>query len=146
MLTIYFQTTNDLLDPNPFILKHSKKITPVLSDNLFRKKLYETPKKYIPALIDFHYKTCDEPSEFADHAIELLEVALDENKDVKFLKTLSFWGDTEKAKKYKRRTKYALAYLKKLNSPELNEANVFRFPFGGEKVVLADLFKQLIEL
>jgi len=146
MLTIYFQTTNDLLDPNPFILKHSNKITPALSDNLFRKKLYETPKKDIPALIDFHYKRCDEPTEFADHVIELLEVALDENEDVKFLKTLSFWGDPEKAKRYKRRTKYALEYLRKLNDPKLNEANTIRFPFNGEKVVLADLFRQLIEL
>jgi hypothetical protein len=97
-------------------------------------------------LIDFHYKRSDKPTEFADHVIELLEVALDEAKEIKFLKSLSFWGDPEKARKYKRRTKYALAYLKKLNDANLNEVNVFRFPFGGEKVVLADLFKQLIEL
>ncbi|MCK5366989.1 MAG: hypothetical protein KAQ62_00495 [Cyclobacteriaceae bacterium] len=78
--------------------------------------------------------------------IELLEVALDENKDIKFLKSLSFWGDPEKAKRYKRRMRYALAYLKILNDPEPNETNILRFPFNGEKVVLADLFKQLIEL
>ena len=146
MPTIYFQTTNNLDDPSPFVLKDSKKINPVLADNLFRKKLYETPKKDIPALIDYHYRRCDEPSEFGDHVIELLEVALDENSEVKFLKPLSFWGDAEKAKKYKRRTLYALEYLMKLNDPELNEANIFRLPFNGEKVVLADLFRQLIEL
>ena len=146
MPTIYFQTTNNLENPSPFVLKNSKKINPVLADNLFRKKLYETPKKDIPALIDYHYKRCDEPSEFADHVIELLEVALDENKDVKFLKSLSFWGDAEKAKRYKRRTLYALEYLRKLNDGELNETNVIRFPFNGEKNVLADLFRQLIEL
>ena len=101
MPTIYFQTTNNLDDPSPFVLKNSKKINPVLSDNLFWKKLYETHKKDIPALIDFHYRRCDEPSEFADHVIELLEVALDENSDVKFLKPLSFWGDAEKAKNLK---------------------------------------------
>ncbi|MCK5279810.1 MAG: hypothetical protein KAK04_14750, partial [Cyclobacteriaceae bacterium] len=42
--------------------------------------------------------------------------------------------------------RYALAYLKILNDPEPNETNILRFPFNGEKVVLADLFKQLIEL
>ena len=46
-----FQTTNDPSPPSPFILKHSKKITAVIADNFFRKKLYETPKKDIPALI-----------------------------------------------------------------------------------------------
>lgn len=117
-----------------------------MADNLFRKKLYETPKKDIPALIDFHYQRCEEPSEFADHVIELLEVALDESKDVKFFKILSFWGDPEKAKTYKRRTAYALEYLKRMNSPEPNDINSIRIPFNGEKVVLADLFKQLIEL
>ncbi len=146
MPRIYFQTTNDLSDPSPFILVHPKRINPVLADNLFRKKLYETPKKDISSLIDYHYKKCDEPTEFADHVIELLEVALDEADDVKFLKSLSFWGDTEKAKRYKRRTEYALEYLKKLNDSEPNEANIIRFPFNGEKVVLADLFRQLIEL
>ena len=146
MPKIYFQTTKDSSDQSPFILKHSKKIIPALADNLFRKKLYETPKKDIPALIDFHYQQCDEPSEFADHVIELLEVALDENADIKFLKSLSFWGDPEKAKRYKRRTEYALEYLKKLNDPNLNEANAIPFPFNGDKVVLADLFNQLIEL
>jgi hypothetical protein len=146
MPKIYFQTSQDPLEQSSYILKHSKKISPSLADNLFRKKLYETPKKDIPALIDFHYQRCDEPSEFADHAIELLEVALDENEDIKFLKSLSFWGDPEKAKRYKRRTEYALEYLRKLNSPNLNEANAIRFPFSGEKVVLADLFRQLIEL
>jgi hypothetical protein len=98
MPTNYFQATQDLLDPSPYILKHSKPAKAVLADNLFRKKLYETPKKDIPALIDFHYQRCDEPTEFADHVIELLEVALDENEDIKFLKSLSFWGDPEKAK------------------------------------------------
>jgi hypothetical protein len=98
MPTNYFQTTQDLLDPSPYILKHSKPAKAVLADNLFRKKLYETPKKDIPALIDYHYQRCDEPTEFADHVIELLEVALDENADIKFLKSLSFWGDPEKAK------------------------------------------------
>jgi len=146
MPTFHFLTTNNLDDPSPFVLKNSKRINPVLADNLFRKKLYETPKKDIPALIDYHYKRCDEPSEFADHVIELLEVALDENNDVKFLKSLSFWGDAEKAKRYKRRTLYALEYLRKLNDGELNETNVIRFPFNGEKNVLADLFRQLIEL
>lgn len=97
-------------------------------------------------MINFHYQRCDEPSEFADHVIELLEVALDENENVKFLKSLSFWGDPEKAKRYKRRTEYALEYLKKLNDSKPNEANIIRFPFNGEKVVLADLFRQLIEL
>ena len=142
----YFQTTQDQSDQSSYILKYAKKVTPILLDNLFRKKLYETPKKNIPALINYHYQRCDEPSEFADHVIELLEVALDENKDIKFFKSLSFWGDPEKAKKYKRRTKYALAYLKKLNDSNLNEANAIRLPFNGEKVVLADLFSQLIEL
>jgi hypothetical protein len=145
-MTNYFQTTQVLSDPNPFILKHPKVLNEVLADNLFRKKQYETPKKDIPKLLDFHNKRCDEPTEFADHVIELLEVALDEAKDVKYLKSLSFWGDPEKAKRYKRRTKYALEYLKLLNDPEPNEANIFRFPFSGEKVVLADLFRQLIEL
>ena len=145
-MTSYFQTTLDFDDPSPFILKHPKIPNAVLADNLFRKKLYETPKKDIPALLDFHYKQSDEPTEFADHAIELLEVALDESKAVKFLKSLSFWGDPEKAKRYKRRTKYALKYLKLLNDPESNEANIIRFPFNGDKVVLADLFRQLIEL
>lgn len=78
--------------------------------------------------------------------IELLEVALDENEKIKFLKSLSFWGDSEKAKRYKRRTDYALQYLRKLQDTEPNEANIIRFPFNGEKVVLADLFNQLIEL
>ena len=146
MPIIYFQTTNDLSDPSPFILKHAKNINSVLADNLFRKKLYETPKKDIPKLLDFHFKRCDEPNEFADHVIELLEVALDEVKDVKYLKSLSFWGDPEKAKRYKLRSKYALEYLKLLKDPEANEANIIRFPFNGEKVVLADLFRQLIEL
>jgi len=146
MPKIYFQTTQDLSDQSSHILKHAKTITPTLADNLFRKKLYETPKKDIPALIDFHYQRCDEPTEFADHVIELLEVALDENADIKFLKSLSFWGDPEKAKRYKRRTAYALEYLRKINEPNLNDANVIRFPFNGDKVVLADLFRQLIDL
>jgi hypothetical protein len=146
MPNLIFQTTKNLNDPSRFIIKHAKTPSPVLANNLFRKKLYETPKKDIPALLDFHYRRCDEPSEFADHVIELLEVALDENEDVKFLKSLSFWGDPEKAKRYKRRTAYALDYLNRLNDPEPNEANIFRFPFNGEKVVLADLFRQLIEL
>ena len=146
MPTNYFQTTQDPLDQSPFILKHSKSINSRLADNLFRKKLYETSKKDIPALLDFHYRRCDEPSEFADHVIELLEVSLDENEDIKFLKSLSFWGDPEKAKRYKRRTAYALEYLRKLNDKQPNEANIIRFPFNGEKVVLADLFRQLIEL
>ena len=30
--------------------------------------------------------------------------------------------------------------------PEPNEANIIRLPFSGEKVVLADLFRQLLEL
>jgi len=142
----YFQTTQDPLGQSPYILKHSKSINSRLADNLFRKKLYETPKKDIPVLIDFHYQRCDEPSEFADHLIELLEVSLDENEDIKFLKSLSFWGDPEKARRYKRRTEYALEYLKKINNPEANEFNTIRFPFNGEKVVLADLFNQLINL
>ena len=146
MDAVYFQTTQDLADPSLYILKHSKVPGSILADNLFRKKLYETPKKDIPALLDYHYKRCDEPSEFADHVIELLEVALDENQDIKFLKSLSFWGDPEKAKRYKRRTAYALEYLRKMNDPEPNEANIIRFPFNGEKVVLADLFSQLIAL
>ena len=146
MPTNYFQTTQDPLDQSPYILKHSKSINSRLADNLFRKKLYETSKKDIPALLDFHYRRCDEPSEFADHVIELLEVSLDENEDIKFLKSLSFWGDPEKAKRYKRRTAYALEYLRKLNDKQPNEANIIRFPFNGEKVVLADLFRQLIEL
>jgi len=145
-MTNYFQITQDLDDPSPFILKHSKTSIATLTDNLFRKKLYETPKKDIPAFLDFHYKQCDEPTEFADHVIELLEVALDDVENIKFLRSLSFWGDPEKAKRYKRRTKYALEYLKLLNDPEPNEANIIRFPFNGEKVVLADLFRQLIEL
>ena len=142
----YFQTTQDLSDQSPYILRRAKRINSAVADNLFRKKLYETPKKNIPALLDFHYKRCDEPTEFADYVIELLEVALGEVKDVKFLKSLSFWGDPEKAKRYKQRSKYALEYLRKLNDPEPNEANIIRFPFDGEKVVLADLFRQLIEL
>jgi hypothetical protein len=146
MPKVYFQTTLDQSDNSPYILKHSKNISPLLADNLFRKKLYETPKKDIPALIDYHYQQCDEPSEFADHVIELLEVALDENEDIKYLKSLSFWGDKEKARRYKRRTEYALEYLRKINDPELNEVNAIRFPFNGEKVVLADLFRQLTEL
>jgi len=146
MPTIYFQTTNDPSDQSPYILKHTKRINQALADNLFRKKLYETPKKDIPALIDYHYKRCDEPIEFADHVIELLEVALDENEDIKFLKSLSFWGDPEKAKRYKRRTAYALEYLKLLSDSNLNEANIIRFPFNGEKVVLENLFNQLIDL
>ena len=92
MPIIYFQTTQNPLDLSPYILKHSNNINSRLADNLFRKKLYETPKKDIPALLDFHYQRCDEPSEFADHVIELLEVALDENQDVKFLKSLSFFN------------------------------------------------------
>ncbi len=124
MPTIYFQTTQNLSDTNAFVLKHSKTINPVLADNLFRKKLYETSKKDIPALLDYHYKRCDEPSEFADHVIELLEVALDDSENIKFLKSLLFWGDAEKARRYKRRNKYALDYLKKLNDPEPNEANI----------------------
>lgn len=146
MPNLYFQATSDRSDQNPYILKYSKRINPSIANNLFRKKLYETPKKDIPALIDYHYKRCDEPTEFADHVIELLEVALDENADIKFLKSLSFWGDPEKAKRYKRRTEYALEYLRKINDPNLNEANAIPFPFNGEKVVLADLFNQLIEL
>jgi hypothetical protein len=146
MPTNYFQTTQDPLDQSSFVLKHSKSINSRLADNLFRKKLYETTKKDIPALIDYHYKRCDEPTEFADHVFELLEVALDENSDIKFLKSLSFWGDPKKAKTYKRRTAYALEYLKLLSDPNPNEANIIRFPFTGEKVVLADLFCQLIEL
>ena len=124
MPIIYFQTTNDLSDHSPFILKHKKKINSALADNLFRKKLYETPKKDIPKLLDFHFKRCDEPTEFADHVIVLLEVALDEVKDVKYLKSLCFWGDPEKAKRYKLRSKYALEYLKLLKDPEPNEANI----------------------
>ncbi len=77
MPKLYFQTTKNLNDPSPFILKHPKTPGDVLADNLFRKKLYKTSKKDIPALIDFHYQRCDEPSEFAVHVIELLEVALD---------------------------------------------------------------------
>lgn len=146
MPTNYFQTTKDLSDLSPFILKHPRMLNSILADNLFRKKLYETPKKDIPDLLRYHYQRCDEPTEFADHVIELLEVALEENQDVKFLKSLSFWGDPEKAKRYKRRTAYALKYLEKINDPELNEANIIRFPFNGEKVVLADFFRQLIEL
>lgn len=142
----YFQTTKNLDDASPFILKHPKTPSAVLADNLFRKKLYETPKKDIPEFIDFHYQRCDEPSEFADHVIELLEVALDESKDVKYFKTLSFWGDKEKAQRFRRRAKYALEYLRKMNSSDPNETNLIRFPFNGEKVVLADLFKQLVEL
>jgi len=33
-----------------------------------------------------------------------------------------------------------------MNDSEPNEANIIRFPFNGEKVVLADLFSQLIAL
>lgn len=66
MPTLYFQTTQNLLDSNDYILKHPKTINAVLADNLFRKKLNETPKKDIPALIDYHYKRCDEPTEFAN--------------------------------------------------------------------------------
>ncbi len=146
MPIIYFQTTQDPSDLSPYILKHSKSVNSRIADNLFRKKLYETPKKEISNLLKYHYQRCDEPVEFADHVIELLEVALDETEDVKFLKSLSFWGDPEKAKRYKRRTAYALDYLQRMNDPELNEANTIRFPFNGEKVVLADLFNQLIEL
>ncbi|MCK5372606.1 MAG: hypothetical protein KAQ62_28780 [Cyclobacteriaceae bacterium] len=146
MPIIYFQTTQDPLDLSLYILEHSNNINSKLADNLFRKKLYETHKKDIPALLNYHYKRCDEPSEFADHLIELLEVALDENQDVKFLKSLSFWGDPEKAKRYKRRTSYALEYLYRMNDSEPNDANIIRFPFNGEKIVLADLFSQLIAL
>jgi hypothetical protein len=85
MPIICFQTTQDPLDQSPYVLKHSKSINSRLADNLFRKKLYETSKKDIPALLDFHYRRCDEPSEFADHVIELLEVSLDKNEDIKFL-------------------------------------------------------------
>ena len=67
MPTNYFQTTQDLNDLSPFILKHPKIPNSILADNLFRKKLYKTPKKDIPALLDFHYQRCDEPSEFALH-------------------------------------------------------------------------------
>ena len=115
MPTNYFQTTQDLNDQSPFILKHPKIPNSILADNLFRKKLYGTPKKDIPALLDFHYRRCDEPLEFADHVIELLEISLDENEDIKFLKSLSFWGDPEKAKRYKRRIAYALEYLHQMN-------------------------------
>ena len=146
MPIICFQTTEDPLDLSPYILKHSNSINSRLADNLFRKKLYETPKKDIPELIKYHYQRCDEPSEFADHVIELLEVALDENQDIKFLKSLSFWGEPEKAKRYKRRTAYALEYLHRMNDSEPNDANIIRFPFNGEKDVLADLFSQLIAL
>ena len=146
MPIIYFQTTTDQSDPSPYILKASKKISPSLADNLFRKKLYETPKKDIPGLIDYHYKRCDEPTDFVDHVIELLEVAIDKSENIKYFKSLSFWGDPAKAERYKRRTIYALDYLKKLSDPEPNETNIIRLPFNGEKVVLADLFKQLIEL
>lgn len=103
MNAVYFQTTKDLTDPSPFILKHSKAPNSILVDNLFRKKLYETPKKDIPNLLRYHYERCDEPSEFADHVIELLEVALDENQDIRFLKSLSFWGGPEMEKRYIRR-------------------------------------------
>ena len=72
----YFQTTQDLSDQSPYILRRAKRINSAVADNLFRKKLYETPKKNIPALLDFHYKRCDEPTEFADYVIEPLEVAL----------------------------------------------------------------------
>ena len=102
MPKIYFQTTTNLLDPSPYILKNSKKISPSLADNLFRKKLYETPKKDIPSLIDYHYRRCDEPTDFVDHVIELLEVAIDKNEDIKYFKSLSFWGDPEKADCYRR--------------------------------------------
>lgn len=146
MPTFHFLISDDLEDSSPFVLKTSKNANQQLADNLFRKKLYETPKSDIPSLIDFHYKNADEPTEFVDHVIELLEVALDENEKIKFLKSLSFWGDSEKAKRYKRRTDYALQYLRKLQDAEPNEANIVRFPFNGEKVVLADLFNQLIDL
>jgi hypothetical protein len=146
MPTIYFQTTTNLSDSSPYILKDSKKITPALADNLFRKKLYETHKKDIPALIDFHYKRSNEPSEFTDHVIELLEVAIDKSENIRHFKSLSFWGDPVKAERYKRRTFYALEYLKKLSEPEPNEANIIRLLFNGEKVVLADMFRQLTEL
>jgi hypothetical protein len=33
-----------------------------------------------------------------------------------------------------------------MNQSELNEVNLIQLPFSGEKVVLVDLFKQLIEL
>ena len=58
MPTIYFQTTNNLDDPLPFVMRDSKKINPILADILFRKKLYETSKKDISALIDYHYQRC----------------------------------------------------------------------------------------
>jgi len=90
MPIIYFQSTQDPLDLSRYILKHSKVPGSILADNLFRKKLYETPKKDIPNLLRYHYQRCDEPSEFADHVIGLLEVALDEKQDIKFLKSLSF--------------------------------------------------------
>lgn len=51
-----------------------------------------------------------------------------------------------KAKRYKRRTAYTQEYLQRMNDSEPNEANIIRFPFNGEKVVLADLFSQLIAL
>ena len=127
MPKIYFQITQDSSDQSHFILKHSKNISPILADNLFRKKLYETPKKDIPALIDFHYQHCNEPSEFADYVIELLEVALDESEDIKFLKSLSFWGDPEKAKRYKRRTEYALEYLRRSMNPISMKPMLFAF-------------------
>ena len=106
----YFHTTQDLLDQSPSILNRSKDIHPTPASDLCQI-LYQIPKKDKPALIDFHYQHCDESSEFADHVIELLEIALDESQDIKFLKSLSFWGDKEKARRFKRRTDYALAYL-----------------------------------
>ena len=84
MPIIYFQTTQDPLDLSPYILKHSNNINSRLVDNHFRKKLYETQKKDISNLLRYHYQRCDEPSEFANHVIELLEDALDENQDIKF--------------------------------------------------------------
>src|SRR5210317_486654 len=100
MPIICFQTTTDQSNPSKFILKASKRISPSLADNLFRKKLYETPKKDIPRLIDYHYKRCDEPTDFVDHVIELLEVAIDKSENIKYFKSLSFWGDPEKAERY----------------------------------------------
>lgn len=146
MSKIYFQTTQDSSHESPFILKSSKRISPILADNLFRKKLYETPKKDIPSLVDYHYKRCEETTDFVDHVIELLEVAIEKSENIKYFKSLSFWGDPEKAERYKRRSAYALDYLKKLSDSEPNESNIIRLPFNGEKVVLADLFRQLIEL
>jgi len=107
LVTLYFEDTNS--------------INSRLADNLFRKKTIRNIQER------YHYQRRDQPSEFADHVIELLEVALDENQDIKFLKSLSFWGDPEKAKRYKRRTTYALEFLHRMNDLEPNEAKFFQF-------------------